>query len=219
MENSLDILFPSSLSHRIYFLWLLFHSLCRRQEASPLSYSAHTLCIVNVTGAFSNAWATRRLTTDVSWSKARRFMSSVDRFVIELMQIDKVGLFRGIQRSFGRVKRNGRGGQKTARALMHLCVCTSSTCESLLSDPSYCLSDKETQTQESIPTENLDAAKPYLMHPDFNPEELIPISQAISNLCEWVLSVVEYNKIYNSFVKPKEVVLRGAQAVLEEIQK
>ncbi len=66
--------------------------------------------------------------------------------------------------------------------------------------------------------ENLHAIKPYTSQPTFNTNTLLPTSPAAASLCEWILSVMEYNNSYNMFIKPKEEALKQAREALDAAQ-
>jgi hypothetical protein len=65
--------------------------------------------------------------------------------------------------------------------------------------------------KEHVPRENLEAIKPYTSQPSFTPNSLFATSPSTANLCEWILTVVEYNNLYTMLIQPKEDALRQAQ--------
>lgn len=91
------------------------------------------------------------------------------------------------------------------------------SCKSMMGNVGHFLNNLRYFDKKHIRPEVIEALLPYINSPDFDPEKIKHQSAAASGLCEWVINIHKFYKVYLD-VGPKERALNASEKELKEAQ-
>ena len=87
------------------------------------------------------------------------------------------------------------------------------TAKALLGDSNF-LRNLYNYDKDNIAEAKLKKVKPYIVNPDFTPEEVLKVSKACRSMCLWVRAIDIYARVFKE-VEPKKAKLRQAEDELK----